>query len=102
MYDIFFLGNESNHWDVVKTKYPNAQRLEKKLTIDQIQQKSFTTMFWIVYDDLILNDFNLNSYTASSWDDQYTHVFKNGEYNDGVCLFNKKIKISKREFDTYK
>ena len=99
MYDIFFLGNEGKHWDTVKTRYPNAQRLEKNLTIDQIQQKSFTTMFWIVYDDLILNDFNLNSYTASSWDDQYTHVFKNGEYNDGVCLFNKKIKISKREFD---
>ena len=47
MYDIFFLGDEGKQWDAVKTLYPNAQRLEKNLTIKQIQQKSFTKMFWV-------------------------------------------------------
>lgn len=99
MYDIFFIGNAGKQWDTVRLKYPNAQRLEKTTTADELKKKSFTSMFWVIWDDFILNDFNLNSYKATQWDNQYTHVFKNGEYNDGICLFSKKANISKREFD---
>jgi hypothetical protein len=99
MYDIFFLGKTEELWNTVKLRYPNAQRLEEDTPILEIQKKSFTEMFWIVWDEIILTDFNLNSYRATKWDDQYTHVFKNGEYNDAICLFNKNSNISKREFD---
>ena len=67
MYDIFFLGDEGKQWDAVKTLYPNAQRLEKNLTIDQIQKKSFTKMFWVVWNDLLLDEnFDLNNYKNNS------------------------------------
>jgi hypothetical protein len=98
MYDIFFLGDEGKQWVDLKSTYPNAQKFDKNTAIEELQQKSFTNLFWLIRDDFILNDFNLNSYKATKWDDQYTHVFKNGEHNDGVCLINKHIKISSKEF----
>lgn len=100
MYDIFFLGDEGKHWDAVKTLYPNAQRLEKNLTIKQIQQKSFTKMFWVVWNDLLLaENFDLKDYKATKWDDMYVHIFKNGQSFDGICLIPKQLEISKKEFE---
>lgn len=98
MYDIFFLGDEGEQWSDLKSTYPNAQRFDKNTAVEELQKKSFTKLFWLIRDDFVLNDFNLNSYKATKWDDQYTHVFKNGEHNDGVCLLNKHIKISSKEF----
>ena len=100
MYDIFFLGDEGKQWDAVKTLYPNAQRLEKNLTIKQIQQKSFTKMFWVVWNDLLLDEnFDLKDYKATKWDDIYVHIFKNGQSFDGICLIPKQLEISKKEFE---
>ena len=100
MHDIFFLGNEGKHWDMVKIRYPNAQRLEKNLTIDQIQQKSFTKMFWVIWNDLLLDEnFDLKDYKATKWDDMYVHIFKNGQSFDGICLIPKQLEISKKEFE---
>ena len=98
MYDIFFLGPEGDRWVNVKTKYPNVQRVEKDIPITDLQKKSFTSMFWVIWDDVKLTDFNLNSYKATQWDNQYIHIFKNGEYFDGICLINKRSDISNREF----
>lgn len=98
MYDIFFLGNEGKQWESLKTRYPVAQRVEKTILIKDLQKKSFTSMFWVVWDDLELTDFDLNAYNATRWDNQYIHIFKNGEYYDGICLINKKTDISNKEF----
>jgi hypothetical protein len=76
-----------------------AQKIDHIQSFDQIKSKSFTKMFWVVWDDLIVNDnFNFD-YTATKWDDMYPHVFKNGDYFDGICLFPKNLKISNREFE---
>lgn len=98
MYDIFFLGDEGEQWLNIKSKYPNAQKVDKDISVEELQKRSFTKLFWLIRDDFVLNDFDLNSYRATKWDDQYTHVFKNGEYNDGVCLLGKHFKITNREF----
>lgn len=99
MYDIFFLGSAGTSWDILKSKYPNAQRLEKNTDFDNIRKKSFTKLFWIIWDDVVLDAaFNLNEYKATQWDNMYVHVFKNGEHFDGICLFPKNITITKREF----
>jgi hypothetical protein len=99
MYDIFFQGADDTLWNNIKILYPAAQRINNGLSLAEIQKKSFTGMFWIVWDDLILTDFNLNEYKVTQWDNNYTHVFKNGEYYDGICLVNKKSKILGKEFD---
>ena len=103
MYDIFYvsrtIGNDVD-WAVVKSKYSAAQRLSNIESFDQIKSRAFTKMFWVIWDDLILNNsFDLSEHSATKWDDQYVHVFKNGEHYDGIVLFSKNTTISKKEFD---
>ena len=101
MYDIFYVsvsnGNDKD-WTAIKSRYPLAQRLTNIKSYEEIQSKSFTKMFWVIWDDVELTSFNLLDYKADKWDDMYVHVFKNGEHYDGVCLFPKALTVSQREF----
>jgi hypothetical protein len=99
MYDIFYLGEKDKQWNIIKSRYSNAQIFDTHTSIEYLQKKSFTSSFWVIPNDLTLTDFDLNSYKGTKWDQEYTHVFKNGNFYDGICLINKKSKISKREFD---
>lgn len=103
MYDIFFVSQKTidrQHWDYIKSRWPNAQAVENCKNIKDISSKSFTKMFWVIWDDLeVLDSFELNEYKVTKWDDMYVHVFKNGDHKDGICLFPKKTPISQREFD---
>ena len=93
MYDIFYIGPEDTKWKKLKQKFPLSKRADNFQTA---QKKSFTVYFWIVWSDLqINNDFNFN-YKVSKWDEEYIHVFRNGDFYDGICLFPRKISISKR------
>ena len=96
MYDIFFLGRREEYWNIIKKRYPNSQKFDKNIAIEDLQKKAFTKMFWIIWDDTVLTDFDLTSYRASKWDDQYVHIFLNGGYKDGICLLNK-TSISNKE-----
>ena len=61
--------------------------------------KSSTAMFWIVRSDLtVLPEFDF-SYRVPKWEEKHVHVFKNGEYYDGVCLFNTGRLVSRNEFN---
>ena len=101
MYDIFYIsknnGNDKD-WLTIQSKYPLAQRLTNIQSYEEIRAKSFTKMFWIIWDDIDLTSFNLLDYKVTKWDDMYVHVFRNGEHYDGVCLFPKALTISQREF----
>lgn len=102
MYDIFYVskanGNDTD-WNKIKSAYPIAQRLTNITSYDQIRSKSFTKMFWVIWDDVDLDiNFNLTNYRVTKWDDMYVHVFKNGEHYDGICLFPKSLSITQREF----
>lgn len=98
MYDIFFLGDDVDRWNDCKSRYPHSQKIEKSINITDLQKMSFTSSFWVIWDDVILNDFDITSYRVTKWDDQYTHVFKNGQFFDGICLLNKRVSISNKEF----
>jgi hypothetical protein len=101
MYDIFFLSTAANleEFHRLKILYPRIQLVKSPTSFAELKKKSFTKMFWVIYDDLIVSDkFDLNKYKVTKWDDMYVHVFKNGEYYDGVCLFPKSLEISQREF----
>lgn len=66
------------------------------------KEKSLTAMFWAVWDDVIVaNDFLFDYYvpTYDAFHRNITHVFKNGEFFDGIILFSKYKDISKKEFD---
>jgi len=101
MYDIFYVSNNNENnedWTTIKSTYPLAQRLSNITSYEDIRDKSFTKMFWVIWGDVELTSFNLLDYKVTKWDDMYVHVFKNGEHYDGVCLFPKSLKISQREF----
>jgi len=101
MYDIFYVSasnGNSKDWETIKSRYPLAQRLANIKSYKEIQSKSFTKMFWVIWDDVDLTSFNLLDYKITKWDDTYVHVFKNSEHYDGICLFPKSLTISQREF----
>ena len=101
MYDIFYVSKDNGNnedWATIKSKYPLAQRLCNITSYEDIRVKSFTKMFWVIWDDVKLTSFNLLDYKVTKWDDMYVHVFKNGEHYDGICLFPKSSLISQREF----
>jgi len=102
MYDIFYISKRSittSDWETFQRRFPTAQKVENVISFDDVKSKAFTKLFWIVWDDLIIDEnFNLD-YVIPRWDDQYIHVFKNGDTWDGVAIFNKDFKISNKEFD---
>ena len=98
MYDIFVISNNESNATFIKLKerFPLAKLAT---SWDHAKQKAFTKFFWIVWPDLVVNDnFNFD-YQVSSWDQEYVHIFKNGNFFDGVCLFPKSKLVSKKEFD---
>jgi hypothetical protein len=103
MYDIFFIGKNDSDFNRLKLRFPTAKRIPVEVDIYSALQlasnRSFTKMFWIVWDNLVLADDFKFDYKVPLWDLEYNHVFRNGEFFDGVCLFPKNIKVSKRESD---
>ena len=101
IYDIFYVSNntiDESDWLSFNNRFPSSQKIENVKTFSDISKKSFTKLFWVVWNDLtILEDFNF-SYIVPKWDEQYIHVFKNAEYFDGVTLFPKNSNISSKEF----
>ena len=101
MYDIIFIGNNESAFLKLKERFPTTKRVTINTDISdafiEAQKKAFTKMFWVVWDDIDIDpDFNFN-YKATEWDNQYVHVFLNGNQYDGVALFPKTVSVSKQE-----
>lgn len=101
MYDILYVSQrtvDQNNWKFFKNKFPRAQLVENVKTFSDLRNKAFTKLFWAVWDDCLLEkDFHLD-YIVPKWDEDYVHVFKNGDHFDGVNIFNKNHNISEKEF----
>lgn len=108
MYDIFFIVYDNER---LKTKIREKYPLAKFCIVDDItnmqdllvsaQKRSLTKMFWIInVDHEIKEDFDLN-YQASTWDENYVHVFKEEKKDlyTGVYLIPKTYRITKNEAD---
>jgi len=101
VYDLFFVGNSDSHWKRLKSRFPNARQIKVqdslKIAIQQARAQSFTPMFWAVWEDLVIKDsFDFN-FKSPDWDHKYVHIFKNGEHQDGICLFPKNTNVSEKE-----
>ena len=93
MYDIFYISKREID-PIIKQRFP---LIKQASCIKEAQKKSFTRMLWLLWDDIILNtefDFNFH---VPKWDEKYVHVFKNGDFYDGVCLMPKTYNVSDRE-----
>jgi len=99
MYDIVFISNneanENKNWELLKSRFPTAKFAQ---SLHNAAKKCFTRFFWIVYDDIIINeDFDF-SYVPDKGSQNIVHVFQNGIHYDGICLIPKNNLPSEREF----
>jgi len=102
IYDLFYVSPrdvDQDNWKRFKERFSTARLLENVSSFDQIKSKAFTKLFWVVWDDLNIEDTFLFDYRVPVWDQQYIHVFLNNTTYDGIVLFPKSANVSQREFD---
>lgn len=97
MYDIIFIADvrEGNpRFANLKKRYPLAKFAR---SYEEAVEKSSTTMFWIVWDDVeVLDSFKFD-FKVQDTDKCYIHVFKTPAESIGLCLASKIAKVSARE-----
>ena len=87
MYDIFFIGDpENKQYKNLKKRFITAKCTSSVL---DAKQKSLTSFLWIVYDDIEVNPDFAFDYKVDEYSKEYTHVFQNGDFYDGVVLMPK-------------
>ena len=102
VYDIFYVSKnniDEQDWKQFRLRFPSAQKIENVTSFDDIKKKAFTKLFWVVWDDLNVVDTFKFDYKVSTWDQEYIHVWLNGESYDGVVLFSKESSPSEKEFE---
>ena len=94
MYDIIFVGEKTQHYTDLKDKFFG---LKYAPDFDSAQKLAVTTMFWVIWDDLLVeNNFDF-SYAPEKWDQKVIHVFKNADKYNGICLYPKRVEVHPRE-----
>jgi hypothetical protein len=95
MYDIVYVGlTQDCGWKELRKRFPFS-----KIASDfrEAQKLALTKFFWVVWNDLKINDdFNFD-YEPDEWSNEYVHLFKNDAHYDGVCLLHKDLHVSDRE-----
>jgi len=96
MYDIIFVSpkNNQSQYKTLCTKYPTAKFAT---SFEQAQRKALSDMFYVVWDDVDVQDNFTFDYEVAEWDKKYVHTFLNDTYFDGICLVPRDIHISTKE-----
>lgn len=108
MYDIVFISynepNEGKNWELLKSKYPAAKRVDGVKGIHQAHikaaKKCFTKMFWVVDADAkLVDDFSFD-YEVDEYNLETVHVWRSiNPVNDliygygGVKLLPRKLTL---------
>jgi CYTH domain-containing protein len=101
IYDLFYVSKgkiPTDDWYRFHNKFPLAQKIENVKSISDIKSQAFTKFFWVVWNDLEIIKDDIFEYIVTEWDEEYVHVFKNGDYFDGINIFPKNLKITNKEF----
>lgn len=93
---------DKKEWDRVVSEPITFERFEINDYDDYMMavEKSKTQMFWAIWNDIdICDDFDFRYYVPAYdvFHRNITHVFKNGESFDGLCLFSKTTPVTKKE-----
>ena len=95
-FDIFYIGDNRTSHDQLIKRFPDVQVVD---TFEQAKQQSYTDMFWLVYDDVLVRDTFQFSYEPDEWSLDFVHVFGNGDIDqlDGVALVPKNYEVTDKE-----
>jgi CYTH domain-containing protein len=96
MFDIFVIGKNNSNYKKIKQKFVFAKKANDVL---EAQKKCLTSMFWAVWSDIEFDSTFEFDFEVPKWDQCYTHVFKNGDSWDGVCLFPASKEFSNNEIN---
>ena len=92
--------SDKKEWEILASRPKEFEKFNIKTYDDYLAacENSTTNMFWAIWYDIeLLEDFTFDYY-APRYNQNVTHVFKNGEYYDGLCLFSKHNKVTEKEF----
>lgn len=93
MYDIFLISSNNNFSEFLSIK-ENFIFAKTANSIEDAQQQSLTNMFWVIWDDVVVDESFDFAFTVSKWDNDIIHIFKNG-----LCLIPKHASVSKKEIE---
>ena len=96
MFDTFYIqiSNNLDNWKKLKSRFPIAKRVK---SFKDAQELALTNFFWVVWEDLIVNEHFTFDYVPDLWSQDYIHVFKNGEHSDGIVLVPKIANVTDKE-----
>jgi CYTH domain-containing protein len=95
---------DKKQWDIVASNPKQYNRFTINSYDDYLHamQNSTTDLFWGIPDDVIVeSDFDFDWYFShhNRFDRNINHVLLNGEHRDGIVLYSKNSKVSKREVE---
>ena len=95
-FDIFYIGKDKTVLQNLETRGFGVQVVDN---YNQARERSFTDMFWVVYDDTIVRDTFKFSYKPDEWSFDIPHVFGNGDIDqlDGIVLAPKNYQATEKE-----
>ena len=93
MYDIFYLGTNSNskRYQQLKLKFPTIKLIE---TVAQAKKKALTKFYWLVPEDVLVSEDFKFDFTPDEWSQDRIHIFKNGDTYNGISLIPRKRQVS--------
>lgn len=99
-FDIFFLQEKTSlaRYNIAKQSFPDIVIVK---SLEEAIEKTTTEMFWLVPDDVIINDGFEFDYEPDEWSYNYCHMFQNDNkknYN-GIVLVPKNYEPTKREVE---
>lgn len=98
MYDIFYISKNPVTAEYLRLKedYPTIKLAD---SFDSAYKKCITKFFWVVWDDIIIDESFKFDYSPDAWSGEYIHTFLNGNSYDGIILVPKNASISKKEIE---
>jgi hypothetical protein len=97
MYDIYYVSDsKTEYFCELKQKFALIKHAS---SFQEAQERCLTEFFWVIWDDIIIeNNFEFD-YIPDDWSKEYIHVFLNDKFYDGIVLCPKNMLISKKEID---
>lgn len=99
MYDIFYISKQLTKTDEflnLKSRFPIIKLVD---SFDAARNKCVTNFFWVIWDDLMIEDSFKFDYVPDAWSLDYIHTFLNRASYDGVVLVPKTAPVSKKEIE---
>lgn len=103
-YDLFFVSTltiDDTAWNTFKSRFPLAHKVENVQSFADIASKSFTTFFWVVWNDIHVTDESVFDFTVFPNDTRKIFVFKHGDLYNGISLCSKYHTLTANEL-TYR